>query len=499
MRILPYDSSKIKIIPTWIWVSFVALTIRIPLLFLPNPGRDEAAYFYWSHHFEPAYSLLMQLIVRFFTFLPLPNLFALRLPSLLMGVLVIFLLDKLLQHRGVDYKFRILALVLFAFCPWQSNFGAMLNPDNFLMGMILLFLICIIKERYYLAAIFAGLATLAKPNGILIIPAAWLVFSINKNFAVSRRLSFIMTSLIFLVPLFVGMKWEMLDAMLEFGKMDPSVSNLDALFLQVLLLLLAGGPLLLFYGIAGVRQRLREEIASENLNLERIATIAISVITVVFFGAALIFNDQVKYNWLLPAAVILWPRNPIPLKKAILIPGIILSIGLGVFQNFVKINPGVMTDIEKSMPGLGSTFTLKGGVREARVSNSNSWSQHLLEYHLLDEFVQQIKISLQRGGIEQTIKWIVCDDYGLASQLVFALGDQKVRMIIPGDGIFHRTMPDPKIDKLPGVALIIAVHNEIESIWERIKDINEVREIRHPITQQQLTIGISNAELSTGN
>lgn len=90
----------------WPWISIAALAIRMPLLFLPTPGRDEAAYFYWSRHFEPAYSFLMQVIVRVFQWLPVPDLFAMRLPALLMGILVIFWLDKLLLLRGVSYPFR---------------------------------------------------------------------------------------------------------------------------------------------------------------------------------------------------------------------------------------------------------------------------------------------------------------------------------------------------------------------------------------------------------
>ncbi len=274
--------------------------------------------------------------------------------------------------RGVDYRFRFLALVLFAFSPWQSNFGVMLNPDNFLLAAILLFLISIIKERYLLAAVFAGLAVLAKPTGVLIMPAAWYVFFISENLSLSRKWFYVMISLIFSTPVILSMKSEMLNAILEFGKMDQSISSPEALLLQLLLLIAGGGPLLVFYAIAGLKQKLRRQILSEHLNLENRATLAISIFMFLFYGAALIFNSQVKYNWLLPAVVIFWPNNLAPLKKAILVPGIVLSIGLGVFQNVVKMKPKIITVAENAIPELRSTFTLKGGIREDRVSASHS-------------------------------------------------------------------------------------------------------------------------------
>jgi hypothetical protein len=479
----------------WLWISIAALTIRIPLLFLPGPGRDEAAYFYWSRHFEPSYSFLMQLIVRFFGWLPIPDLLAMRLPALLLGILVIFLLDKLLLLRGVNYPFRWIALLVFAFSPWQSNFGVLLNPDNFLVTTMLLFLLAVFRGQFLLAALFSGIVVLAKPTGILLIPAGWFIFFAAKNLTIREKLLYGLISVIFLLPVIFGVSKEMIFAMMEFGKMSPLLPMWEILVLQFALVIVGGGPLLSFFAGAGLKQRLRAKNLPYYFKLENMAVLVIALCTFIIFGGAIVLNSQVKYNWILPALVILWPTQPVRINKYILIPVIVLSLGLGIFQNVMKLNPQWVAQIEDSVPALRSVFALKGGVREAAVSSSRSWTEHTLEYQRLDGFVGKIEMIWEQSGDGEIPRWIISDDYGLAAQLVFALDHKSVRMILPKDGIFARTLPEDAAD-LSGGMIILAVHGDARSIWDQV-DVSRIQRISHPVTGRLLSVGIPDRALSS--
>jgi hypothetical protein len=114
--------------PLWIPVALLALLTRIPILLLPGAGRDEALYFYWSKHPEPAYSPLLQFLLNFFDLLPLPDLTMIRLPSIFAGIVVLLLFEKLLRHREINRRSTLIALLALAFCPWQVYTGAVLHP-----------------------------------------------------------------------------------------------------------------------------------------------------------------------------------------------------------------------------------------------------------------------------------------------------------------------------------------------------------------------------------
>lgn len=481
----------------WLWISIAALIIRIPLLFLPNPGRDEAAYFYWSRHFEPAYSFLMQFIIRLFDLLPIPDLLAMRLPSLLLGILVIFLLDKLLELRGVSYPFRWIALLVFAFSPWQSNFGVLLNPDNFLVAVMLLFLLAVIREQFFLAAVLSGIAVLAKPTGVLLIPAGWYVIHSVNNLTTRKKFLYGLIPVVFMLPVVLTIREEMIFAMLEFGKMNPSLPMWEILALQLILMAVGGGPLLAYFSGAGLKQRLAIRNMPVRPDLERRAALFIGLSSFIIFGGAIVLNSQVKYNWILPALVILLPTHPVRIKKYVLVTAIVLSVGLGIFQNVLKLNPPWIAQIENSIPGLKSTFVLRGGVREAHVSTSRSWTEHALEFQNIESFVKQVEeIWEQQSGSGFPIQWIVSDDYGLAAQLIFALENEDVRMVLPKDGIFTRTIPDDGTSLSEGI-LILAVQGEIGDVWIPMDRIASIHQIRHPVTGQMLSVGIPARGLSS--
>jgi hypothetical protein len=471
-----------------ILISIPALLVRLPLLFLPNPGRDEAAYFYWSHFPEPAYALTMQAVVAIFRQFPIPDMIAMRLPSLIMGILVLFLFDKLLMIRGIKRKPRLIVLSALAFCPWQSNFGVILNPDNFLFASMLLWLIAFSKKQYFLVILSSALAVYSKPIGLLVIPPTIFVLFTEQDLNKQKLSGYYSVLLILILTYLMSLRFEMFQSFLEFGQLDGEISLIELFSIQFLLLLAAGGPLLLYFSSNGLIARIRKGMFEQP---EDKAALILSLFMLVVFGGALIFNNQVKYNWLLPALFILWPKQPMKISKPVLIVGLMLTIVPGILQNMVKSRPQIISHLEEKFPLIKSSFVFREGKRDFKISMSKSWSEHVLEYQSMDEFCNQV-IQFWENEKNTTDHpfWIISDDYGLTSQLLFNMKGNQAKMILPGDGVFNGTIPDLNDINLADNAMILVVKSDGENVWDRLYSIGAKRTILHPISNKPVLVGI---------
>jgi hypothetical protein len=480
--------------PLWIPVALLALLTRIPILLLPGAGRDEALYFYWSKHPEPAYSPLLQFLLNFFDLLPLPDLTMIRLPSIFAGIVVLPLFEKLLRHREINRRSTLIALLALAFCPWQVYTGAVLHPDNLLLCCLLLFLLAAIRTQYFMGSIAAAMAFWAKPSGILLFPV--IVYTLFFSGGTSRKSAVIsLCAYLFLViPVASAFKQEILKAMSEFSRMDPSISFLKGMGVQLITLFLIGGILLPLTGFWGFVQRLNNFFRRAKTDLDLRITLIIALVLLGTFGCAALFFRQIKGNWMLPALVILWPGKP--LSKSLSITGLAITLSLSVGTMIAITQPGIIAALEKRLPGWEKTYSLQAGAREARVSATASWSQRYCEYQSINKFLEEVRVAWEeeQPGFQYP-EWVVSDDYGLAAQLIFAWSRSEQKLILPKDGIFIRSLPGKNCTKLPGGVLVLAVHYQPGSIWPRLDDVRTFGTARHPLTGREVFLAVSGGNL----
>jgi len=492
-----HSSKNFRRIPVWVLISIPALVMRLPLLFLPNPGRDEAAYFYWSHFPEPAYALAMQAVVAISRQLPIPALIAMRLPSLMMGILVLFLFDQILRIRGAKRKTRWIGLAVLAFCPWQGNFGVILNPDNFLFASMLLWLIAFSKRQYFLVILSATLALYAKPIGLLIVPPTIFLLFTGPNLNKQKMSGYFSVLLILILPNLLSLRIEMIQSFFEFGQLDEKESWFGLISIQLLLLLAAGGPLLLYYSVRGLLERIQKRMSNPP---EGKAALFLSLFMLLVFGGALIFNNQVKYNWLLPVLFILWPKQPVKIYRPVLIGGLILTIVPGILQNFLKSNPHIISETEGKFPLIKSSFVLREGKRDFKISMSKSWSEHVLEYQSMDDFCNGvIQFWQNEKNTKKLPSFIISDDYGLTAQLLFNLRSIQTRMVLPGDGIFNRGIPNIDEIKLSNDVMILAVKNEENKTIDLLHSIATKKTLSHPVNNKPVWVGVSKGIMMTAS
>ncbi len=477
-------------LPTWFPVALGALLIRLPLILLPGAGRDEATYHYWAYHPEPAYSPLLQLAIRVSDWLPFSSLGKLRLPSILSGIIVIFLFDRWLQDRKIPPSLKILLLSTFALTPWQTYVGAILHPDNLLLLLILLFLILLKRRWYGVAMLVAGFACWAKLTGLLLLPVAIGVLVIDPEISRKSRFRYGIMGIMVALPVVVCLRGGMLAAMTEFGKIAPASPVYQKVLVAVLTILLLAGPALLIFSFVGVRSiHFRKRLVTDILP-EQLAALLIALVLVAVFGAAAIFQGQIKGNWVLPALILLPPRQ-ISLKlRRWMVSGLAISLLLSAGMVLALTHPGLLAKVEAHLTFLPGSYSLQAGTREARVSRTRSWAQRAMEYQSIAPFARQLHYIWQRERPRgaKFPRWIICDDYGLAAQLIYAWKSTGSNMIIPTDPLFKNTLPP--LDASREVAEIMLL--SVQLPLPRLSPLNVLMEnagtVRHPISKTPVRI-----------
>lgn len=461
------------------------ILLRLPLLLLPGAGRDEALYWYWAHHFELAYSPLLQIAIRLFEWLPLPDIWAIRLVSLVASGCSLWLLEQLLIRRKIKDVQRRWLLLALAVAPWQTYAGAILHPDMLLLATLLAFVYFSEKQGFTLAAISAGLAIWAKPSGILVIAIAilyWLVIDSNTS---KLRIKRILLTLGTALPVAISANWQMVQGVLEFGKIGDQVSLLHVLPIQLLGIVVLGGPAMVYVAWRTITPFVSffHRIFSEITQVQSLRWTLPMVISTAFFaafGGAILITGQIKANWMLPAFVtllLLWQNEfPIPWLKRLTLASLVLSIGFGLgFQL-----PGFAATIENRFPILGTSYSVQAGDHEARVSATSSWANRVQEYQALQPFAADVVQQWRANQPTQFPEWILSDDYGLATQLVFAWQQPQIPIFITGDLLFKHRLPENNsaIFKKPGLELTVL--NESRINFPQLQEILTPIPLPHP-------------------
>ena len=428
------------------------LALRLPLWMLPGPGRDEAAYHYWAHHAEPAYSLLLQWSVRLSEAGLGHSLWSLRLPALTLGFVVLLLNDWRLAAAGAPARLRLLAALALAFSPWQGFVSSILHPDVFLLAALLCLVLSVQKNHLWLAVASATAAVLAKPTGLLALPTLWFL----SGRLDSLRKGELRTARLVLVALAMWqvrvMNTALVVALADFGRLPPSLPWLDHGLAAAGSLIYQGGPLLIGISWFGAMERIGilRQGGSQDVKREAWASLTIGGVLVAVFLAALVLRGQFKANWVLPAAVLLWPTRPPQWiegrrGRGLVMAGVALACLGSLFQTAILTKPDLLATAERSLISRGmaprwARYSTQAGVREGMVSSSATWGDHLREFAGISAFVDSIAAGW-RGLPESTgpMAWIVASDYGLAFQIDWYLEDPAVRVAVLGDGIFHRT------------------------------------------------------------
>ena len=463
---------------------------------LPGIGRDEALYWYWSHHPEFAYAPLLQLMLRLAEWLPFsPNL-NVRFSSLLAGSLVIVLMDLLLKERQASRLYRILWGLVLGISPWMLYSGAIVHPDMWLVTMMLLFLYWIGKQHYRLAALAAGMALWAKPTGLIMVGIAILGWLWMIPLPRKKRLACLAITTATVLPVLAFANSDMIQGIREFAKVANAPSMLSIAVIQLFALIGLAGPALLLAALtnlSGFGNMIARLIRDNGVISDRQKQPA-AVIGMLFFGAffaAMIVNGQLKANWILPA--LLMPvlsaheLERFPFKRFSLSIAVVWAVGLLLLMT----QPKFIKSVENHLPSLAQSYRIQAGSREAKVSAAAGWADRLNEYQSLQPFADSVKVYWQKLPSEGALPfWIMSDDYGLAAQLLFVWQSPQTAMWITNDPLFRRDLPPQHSGLFNNPGVMLQLYHDSRAEFPDLKPLLPVKLLPHPYAAKKISVGV---------
>jgi hypothetical protein len=389
-----------------------AFVLRVILVFLPELGRDEAAYLYWTHHPRLDYAPLFQLqllLARLISDAP----WFLRSSQLIGAGLTMLLFGQWLRERGSDPSAGVAAI---ATLPWLVFVGGILHPDGLLVLGLLVFALGLERGSAWSVASGALIAAGAKIAGLIAIAVAliWL----------AKRRAWLPLASVTLAAIGFAILFEpsTLNAARDFARIERGIA-VRAGLLIVELALIGGG--LLF-----VPQWRRSPVALTGLFL------------VAGFSLAGIVTGQVKANWLLPGLLLMW-STAVP--RGVRAGGAVIATLLAGAMVTGYASPRLAASAESAVGRFLPAYTTVAGVRESRVASADSWADYL-------------------GGFHARVPWpdgpgdcdeIVSDDYGIACRMALACPSGVPVVVVPDDPLFDRE-PGPAVER----RLIVAVRTD---------------------------------------
>ena len=412
-------------VPLWVWAALLALPLRLPLLLRPEPGRDEAAYFYWSRHLELAYAPLMQLFAKFGFLLPIPELLALRLPSLLGGVVLLALFDRWMVVNDVSPRMRWIGLLGVALCPWQIFVGSLLHPDGVFAAAVLLFVLAASSGRLVASALAVVLAVWAKPTGLLLLPAFLRLLSGFEGWRTWRGGLALLALLAGIAPVAAAWDVGMVAEVSRFGVRDDT-GILGRGIGFALLTVLSGGLLLSLGAVRGLQHLVRTGSTTDRR--ETVAMV-IAVAFLVVFGLAAVLRGQFKANWILPAFLVLWPFARIPQPSFVR-----WGLASAAFCSLLLV-VAVRWPEQVAWATGGATEP----VLESGILAPDFLEREQRDWASIEPFARAVEAGVLQADGGQTIPpdHIVADDYGLAMQLAYRWRDSGTTVAVPAHGLFR--------------------------------------------------------------
>ena len=415
-----------------------AFVLRLVLVFLPELGRDEAAYLYWSHHPRLDYAPLLQLQI-FLMRLVSDEPWFLRLSQVVISGFTVFLMGQWMRARD---RVPCTSVAALATVPWLVFAGGILHPDGLLVLGLMLFALGAESRKPWTTAAGAIVCAGAKLTGFVpaIVALVWLF----------RRRSWGPFALVLagVVAFALVLRPETLAAARQFGRVEHGV------LFRILILLL---EMALIGGVLIAVPRTRSGPAGWT-----------GILLVSGFGIAAVFAGQVKANWILPGLLLLWSTA---VSRRVLLGFAAVGLVLSGLMVVGYAMPSIARSAEARLAraGLLPEYAELAGRRESLVASGRSWADYLAGFHGRVDW----------PDLPFPPDAIVSDDYGLACRIALECPDRVPVVVVPGDPLFDR---EP--DRALGRQLMVAVRNRLDHastvIWEGT--------MAHPVTGDPISL-----------
>jgi hypothetical protein len=409
-------------------------------------GKDEAVYWYWSQHLDASYALLpFCLMALAHALLPFCEWF-LRLPSVLLGTLSIWLLYRLCLGADLTRSRALWATSAFAVSHWTWHTSSYLHPDGFLVACWLAAL-CLAQRAigrdqgrdYMLMGLVCGLAVLCKYSGAFLTAGlgVWLLLTRPPHKRWQALTTFALPALLVATPLIhaqLSTAFYLPQTLSTLSKIAATTNPLSQLlfFLANPLLFVSPFLLLLLYRALWHNARLK-------FNEKMLLALLPALCTIGMFLFFALYRGQIKGNWILVGFLSLWPLAfALPVRRWLLMA----VVGTGLLQALVigcgLKYPGAFNAL-LTTSGLDASYVSLVSKRDQSREPSYSWSERLCEYSGWQEFSANFEQLLKKEGVERGLA-LVSTQYSIPFTVSYYAATPRA----------YYTVDDPRFRDLTG-------------------------------------------------
>lgn len=459
----------------WLCVVSVAAVFAALKLLLQSGvelGKDEAAYWFWSQHLDASFALAPFAAIAAGDALWPGAEWALRLPSILLGLAACVLLYALCRRRALSPAEALIATAAFGTSHWAWHTSSYLHPDGFLVPAWLFALWCAHRavERssyatWMIAGAAAGLVCLTKLSGAALAAGLLLALALTPERTRRPRIAAALAaSAVVVAPLLLA-QWQTdlsvpstLSTLSRVAEGMPLPLRL-AYFLANPLLYVSPALLMVLYD-AGLSQAIR---AIRRRCPHDLIDVVPGLLLLGVFAFFALGRGQVKGNWILPAFLGVWPvafaaSGPIARwSPRFRRPLLVLLLALGVLQSgsiaLALKHPGLLTLIAPVVgDSIQSSYPALISVADRPREPAATWSERLCEYHGWSGFARSLEADLDRADVAPTVP-VVSGQYAIPFGLAFYGSRQ--RPVHTVDDPRFRYLVDLNPDRLPSEIVFV--------------------------------------------
>ena len=439
-------------------------------------GKDEAAYWYWSLHWDLTYAPLPFALLRLAHTLAPGMEWPLRACQIGAGMIAVVLMFHWCRSSKLSEAHCLWASAAFATSHWIWHSSSYLHPDGYLVPLWLLVLVLARRtaDRDWRPGLCMGVGVAAsatlycKYSGVLLSASLFVWMWIAAPTALRKRaLAYGFSAFAVCASPLVLSHWvdgfHLPRALSSLSRIaaETSVVTRGGLFAAAPLLFVSPPLLWLLY------KALASTIADAGRTLARTAPLARpdwmrahgqllvallpACVVVLCFGFFALYRGQVKGNWILPGFLALWPYafSPGTVRSAtrshstrflmlVIVVGLMQTTAVGLALKY----PGAPDHLVRVLGGqelINESYPRLVSPTDRAREPTRSWGERLCEYAGWRGFTDDLEKTMTRAGVPVSVA-LVSTQYNLPFTTAFYASTEAQRAVY--------TVADPRFMRL---------------------------------------------------
>ena len=411
--------------------------------------EDEAVYWNWSKTIDPSYSLTTLASILFSTTIAgSHNEFAVRLPAIMNGIFLIFILYASGKLLGAGRRKLFAGILFFMSVPFVTAYTFSITPDSYLLlfcSLTIYFALRIIRVNRKLDWLFCGisigLAILSKYQGLILAVSVliYFIYYFRSSPDFFSRIFMMICAIVAVTsPMLI---WNILNEAVWLQhylyenvsvESESLLSRLSTFMLGQITVLM---PLAFIFLILIIYQSFRSNAFSDPCN--RFIIFAGILMQLVFLAMAV--SGKSKGNWsfisFIPLFLLVFTIEFKPALRSLFISLVAFNL---LFAGILILPASSISELSKTPAGkfIDKSFMYYWPESVYLDNSDKTWSDRIIAMKLNESKIKNLETFVKRSGIKYD--FIVCNDFNLSGLInyyfdgnpdTYIIGDMRFRYL----------------------------------------------------------------------